>query len=293
MNPLQRREYGAAGPAGVGAAWALFLLPFAISIAKQTALPGATLLHDALSLNGLPEDVSAHLHLVLMVPLGTVVVVLFRLTLGLRVLGPFRPILIAIGLSLTGVVSGLLFLALVMGIVALVRPFLRSAGLPYFARVAVLLSGVAMFVIATVLTGGWLEVGSLIDVAFFPIVVLCLAAESFAKALSQEGARSAVWRAGTTTLAALGIVGLAAIPGLVSTLSGNPELLIAHIGLVMLIATYLDLRLFADMNPSTCVRKSTSRLRRPRRDRSEHASATGLDGMNARRALRPPELNGT
>jgi len=228
----------------------LFVIgPLAMVALKFSNLPMAEFLSRTISLQGLPAEVTAQLRLVLLVPLGAVVVVLFRLTLGIRVLGPFRPILIAIALQLTGLGAGLAFLILVMATIAIIRPLVRGAGLPYFARVSVLVSTVAVFVIATVLASHWLQLEPLLRVAFFPIVVLCLVAESFAKTLYDEGAGSAVWRAVMTILAALLINAIAALPGLLNSLLIFPELTLLSLAMIVTVANRLDFRLLATFNP--------------------------------------------
>jgi hypothetical protein len=248
-------------------AGALAIIPLAIILAKSTGHPLSELLASTLSLASLPGETMTQLAFVLLVPLGAVVVAFFRLTLGVRLLGPFRPILIAIALQLTGLVTGLGFLALVMAAIVLIRPLLRGAGLPYFARVLLLVGAVATLVIATVLMSRLAGLDSLLRVAFIPIVVLCLVAESFAKTLNNEGPRSAVWRAVTTVLAALAIGALAALPGLLDLLVEFPELVLLALAMVVLVGTHLDYRLLAFLNPEPRVRRHRRRpvgARRPK-----------------------------
>jgi hypothetical protein len=162
-------------------AGALAIIPLAIILAKSTGHPLSELLASTLSLASLPGETMTQLAFVLLVPLGAVVVAFFRLTLGVRLLGPFRPILIAIALQLTGLVTGLGFLALVMAAIVLIRPLLRGAGLPYFARVLLLVGAVATLVIATVLAalaiGALAALPGLLDllVEFPELVLLALA----------------------------------------------------------------------------------------------------------------------
>jgi hypothetical protein len=268
---------------------ALFVaVPLAIAAIKLFNLPLGDVLARTISLENLPAEVTAQLRLVLLVPVGAVVVVLFRLTLGLRVLGPFRPILIAIALQLTGLGAGLVFLILVMATIAIIRPLVRGAGLPYFARVAVLVSTVAVFVITTVLASHSLQMDQLLRVAFFPIVVLCLVAESFARTLHDEGARSALWRAVMTILAALLINAIAALPGLMNTLLAFPELTLLTLAMVVAIGNRLDFRFFATLNPPPCgADEKRVAARGPTRKRSrKKARARDASAKSSRRVDR-------
>jgi hypothetical protein len=265
--------------------------PLAIAAIKLSNLPVADLLARTISLEALPAEVTAQLRLVLLVPVGAVVVVLFRLTLGIRVLGPFRPILIAIALQLTGLVAGLAFLILVMATIAIIRPLVRGAGLPYFARVAVLVSTVAVFVITAVLASDWLQMEQLLRVAFFPIVVLCLVAESFARTLHDEGAGSAVWRAVMTILAALLINAIAALPGLLNSLLAFPELTLLTLAMVVTVAKRLDLRLLATLNPAPrCAHDERVAGHRPTRKRSRKKAAARDAAMKS--SMKSPRRTG-
>src|SRR5436190_22734086 len=89
--------------------WALVLLvlvPALVLLARHPGLPSSGFLEHHLSLASLPLRVQRRLGDVLFFPLGAVLVVFVRLTLGLRVLGPFRPVLIASVFRITGIPFG-------------------------------------------------------------------------------------------------------------------------------------------------------------------------------------------
>ena len=121
-------------------------------------------------------------------------VVFVRLTLGLRVLGPFRPVLIAIAFRIAGIPFGVAFLCLTIGILVGIRPLVKSLAMPYFARVSVMLSAVSAIIVAALLASDWTQLESLQGAAYFPIVVLCLTAEGFDRTVLKEGFRSALGR---------------------------------------------------------------------------------------------------
>jgi len=228
---------------------ALFVLPAVVMVYKLADLPGATEVGDAFSLASLPVEFHARLRYVLFVPLGAIVVVLFRVFLGIRVLGPFRSILLAIAFQITGVTLGLFFMALVVGVVAGVRPLLRAQRVPYFGRVSVTVSLVAATMMLAVVISQSLGIQTLQRVVYFPIVALCLTGEGFAATLRREGPRSALWRGGMTALAALLITAVSKLPGLGETLIRFPELLLLQIGAILGISEFLGFRLFEALNP--------------------------------------------
>jgi len=224
--------------------WLLFLVPLAIMLGKLPAMPTSELFNSAFSLASVPHHMQAHLEYIIFVPLGALVVTFFRLTLGLRVFGVFRPILIAIAFKMIGITIGLIFLTCVLVVIAFaVRPILKARQMPYFARVSVLLSSVVILMIIPILAGLWLSSGSLVRIAYFPVIPLCLITESFAKALNEMGLEIAVQRYAMTVIVAVIIMLLAKATGGLHLLLHFPEALVVQIGCIVLVAEHLDLRL--------------------------------------------------
>ena len=226
---------------------ALFALPLLLVLVKVSGAPGSELISKGLS----AADLSPHLRQVaeniLLIPLGAVVVVPVRLTLGLKVLGLFRPILLAMAFLAIGVPLGLAFLMPVLALVVTLRPLLRTDH--NYARMAVLLSLVASFLMLPLIVGHSWHIAWLERLAGFPIIALCLTCESFAKVANAEGSREAVWRAITTVAAAIIIMAIANIRGAVELFLRFPELLLAQAGCVLLINKHLNLRLLDGFNP--------------------------------------------
>jgi hypothetical protein len=234
----------------------LFIVPLAITVGKCSALPTSGFLTEWFSLDSLPAGVRQSAGHILFVPLGAVLVVFCRLTLGIRVLGPFRSILLAVAFQVTGVFLGLAFLAVIMAIILAVRPLLRFFRMPYFGRVSSILSVVAAAMVLGLLASAWLETESLHLVASLPIVVLCLMGEGLAKTLAREGPRSALWRGVMTALLAVGITLLTEIPGFRNLLLHYPELLVLQVGCIVVVAKFLNLRLLEWMNPTAVKRRA-------------------------------------
>jgi hypothetical protein len=227
----------------------LLIAPLAVALMKVAGLPGSAFLSRHLSLARLPGEMQARVQYVLLVPFGALMVVFVRLMLGIRMLGPFRSILLAVAFQITGIGVGLVFSAVVVGVIVALRPMLRSIRLPYFGRVSVILSVVALILMLGMLLSVWLGYPWLRNVAYFPVVALCLAGEGFARTLTREGIRSALWRgAATVSLAAL-IAVIADTATFARALSVHPELLIAQAAGIVVISEYLNWRLLEGLNP--------------------------------------------
>lgn len=239
----------------------LIIVPLLVVVGKWSALPTSGLFMRILSLANLSANMQNRVGYILFVPFGATLVVFFRLVLGIRLLGPFRSILLAVAFQITGILLGLIFLAVVIGIVVAIRPFIRAIRLPYFARVSVILSTVASIMLLAFLSSAWLKYESLHLVAYFPIVVLCLTSEGFAKTLSREGLRSALWRGVMTALAAVLITILFQINRFRGLFLYYPELLILEIGCIIVMAKFFDFRLLAWLNPPVSKKGSSQRAK--------------------------------
>jgi len=235
-----------------GYAWMLSILVVlatALTVGRMSWAPTAEVLGRFVSPASLPPSMLERVSYLLFVPVGALVVVLVRLTLGIRLLGPFRSILLAIAFQITGVMLGLLVLAAVIAAIVLLRPHLKQMGLPYFSRVSVILGIVSGLMIGAVLVASGLGLDHLRSVAYFPIVVLCLCGDGFAIKLNKEGPASALWRGATTAGVAVLITWISNIPGFDWFLLSFPELIIHLVVWMIVVSEYFDLRLLAWLNP--------------------------------------------
>ena len=224
-------------------------LPLLLMVARTPGLATAEWMAENLSLSSLPSDLTRRLQHILFVPIGALAVVFVRLTLGLRMLGPFRSILLAVAFQRTGVTVGMTFLVITTATVLWLRAAIRGLHLPYFGRIMVLLSGVAVMMLMGVMVGSWLEFQPAQTVVFMPIVVLCLVADAFARTLDREGLRSALWRGSVTVLVAVILSTIVRVPVVNRLLMNYPELVLAQIGAIIFVSRPLAWRLFDDLNP--------------------------------------------
>src|SRR5262245_65458878 len=91
--------------------------------------------------------------------------------------------------------------------------------------------------------GLWLSSASLVRIAYFPVVSLCLITESFAKALKDRGLGIAVQRCAMTVIAAVIITLLAKATGGLHLLLRYPEVLLVQIGCIAVVDEHLHLHL--------------------------------------------------
>ena len=230
---------------------ALFLVPLALAIGRLPFLPTSSFLMDYFSLAHLSDHFRAVIENVLFVPTGALVVVIFRLILGIQMLGLFRPILLAIAFNIIGIPISAAFLVVVLTFIVFLRPLLSTDH--NYARIAVMLSIAATLLLIPLIVGNWLRVAWLVKIADFPVIALCLTCESFAKVLEREGIREAIWRTLTTVVVAAIITMLTSLSSVLDLFVHFPELLMAQAGLIMLINKHVDMRLFENKRPVALV----------------------------------------
>jgi 7 transmembrane helices usually fused to an inactive transglutaminase len=219
-------------------------LPILITVSRAPGMPTATNLNAFLDLSTLPGPLLQHVHQVLFVPLGALVVVFARLILGVRALGVLSPILLALALPTTGYLAGLAFVSVTLLIVSVaVRPMLKAHGLPYSARVAALLSTVALLMLLPLLLLRHVPTVRTAEFAYLPVVALGLVTERYAATVTREGLRTAVNRTAVTMAEAVTIAFMATTLHGVDLLARRPELLLTQIWCVVVLSRYLAVRL--------------------------------------------------
>ena len=246
--------YDAARMASIGGrslAGLLILSGFAILVGKHPAFPTSAVLREWFTLEQLDLATRAHLDPLVFVPFGMLVIVFVRMTLGIHLLGPFRPILVAMGLNGAGLLPGLVFFVLVSLLILVLRGHLREEGIPYYARLAVLLGAVVVLEAVAVSLGNRYEIEFLTRAVYFPLVVLCLAADGFARVLTREGLRPALWRGFTTLAVAVALHAVAMWPDFLDLTLRFPETMLVELGAILVVSQSLALRWLESWNPAS------------------------------------------
>lgn len=222
----------------------LVVLPLLVLLVRLLPVAPAHALDAALDLTTLPPALLAHVRSVLLVPVGALVVVVFRLTLGVRALGVLSPVLLGVALPSIGLLPGLAFLAVTLAVSTLVvRPVLRSHGLPFSARVAALLSTVAILMLVPLLVLRQVPGAHPEHFAYLPPVALALVTERFAATAHKEGTATASGRTAVTVVQAVVIAWVGIGAGLVDLLARHPELLLLQVWCVVAVSLFASPRL--------------------------------------------------
>ncbi len=131
------------------------------------------------------------LRTILMLPIGALVVVVFRNVIGMPTFGTFLPALIAAAAGETGAAWGSAGVLLIVAVVALVRWAVQRLELLHSPTLAILLAAVAVTILGTSLVAEQAGLGKLARITMFPLAVMAITAERFFLSLTEHGGKKA------------------------------------------------------------------------------------------------------
>lgn len=183
------------------------------------------------------------LRTVLMLPIGALVVVLFRNVIGLPTFGTFLPALIAAASSETGALWGVVGVLVVVSVVALVRWLFQRLELLHSPMLAILLAAVTTTMLGTSLLAERFGIGRLAFVALFPIAVMAITAERFYLSLTEADFTRAAKDLGGTLAVMLACHVVMSSLALQVLVIGFPEVLLLVVAANVYLGRWVGVRL--------------------------------------------------
>lgn len=183
------------------------------------------------------------LRTILMLPVGALVVVLFRNVVGMPTFGTFLPALIAAAAGETGATLGVLAVIVVVAVVAGVRWGIARLELLHSPTLAILLGAVVLTLLATTMVADRLGVQGLTHIAFFPIAVLAICAERFYLSLTEHGGREATKELAGTLVVMLACFVVMNSLALQVLVIGFPEVLFLVVAADVYLGRWVGMRL--------------------------------------------------
>ena len=198
-----------------------------------------------LSLHNLPVNVRTVFYTVLLIPLGTLVLSISRVLLGIKSFGIFTPILLSLFFLETSLAVGIAFFTLIVLLGFAQRYLLDRLYLLAIPRLSILLTLViisyTIFSLVIYENNGIFQVGQSIN--YLPIVIITGFIERFSIHFIEEGTVN-------TMKALIGTLAISILCYIIFKLSflqkilfNNPELLLAIIALNLMIGSYKGYRL--------------------------------------------------
>ncbi len=181
--------------------------------------------------------------IILMIPIGALVIVIFRNVIGIETFGTFLPALIATAARETGIFWGLIGFMLIIFVAATVRKFLDWLGLLHSPKMAIMLTFVVITLLVLSMIGVKLELFEFAHITLFPIAILAITAERFAIIEAEEGLGRALRLSFTTMIVIIAAYSVMTALFMQSLFVAFPELLLIVIVLNLWIGKWIGIRL--------------------------------------------------
>ena len=195
------------------------------------------------SIYSLPSEEQNAFKLLLLVPIGSLVVVIMRNLVGIATSGTFMPILIALAFKQTELLNGVLMFCLIVGAGLYIRFYLSHLNLLLVPRIsAVVIVVIILMAVVSILSYKFGLHGGLV-VTFFPMIIIAWTIERMSIVWEEEGGKEALKQGGGSLLVA-SVAYLLMDNGLVEHLTFSfPELLLAILAIILLLGNYTGYRL--------------------------------------------------
>jgi hypothetical protein len=214
----------------------------ALAVAERRAVAHGSRLVE-FSLLDLPLQTQAVYGVLLLIPIGTLVIVLMRNIVGIRTFGTFLPVLVALAFRETSLLYGIFLFLLVVSSGLAVRMYLERLHLLLVPRLASVLIVVVLLMVAISILSYRLGIETGLSIALFPMVILTMVIERMSVVWEERGPADAmIDGAGTLLVAAAAywVMGLDTVRHLVFVF---PEILFVLLAVTLLVGRYTGYRL--------------------------------------------------
>ncbi len=189
---------------------------------------------------GISQDL---LKVLLMIPLGAFVTVVFRNVIGIETFGTFLPALIAAASRETGLLWGLAGFVLIIAITALIRKGLDWLQLLHSPKMAVILAVVVMVMMAMTVGGVQYGMFELAQMTLFPIAIMAITSERFAILMEEQGTLYTMKLMFTTLIVIAAAYAVMSSLFMQSLFLAFPELLLVVMALNIWLGRWVGMRL--------------------------------------------------
>ncbi len=210
----------------------------ALSLGKHT---GSFLVNY--SLYGLPATQREVFRVIMTIPIGVFMLVVLRNIIGLRGVGTFMPVLIALAFRETHLVWGLALFSFVLAAGLLVRVYLEHLKLLLVSRLAAILMFVILLMAVVTVLSDKLNFERGLSVALFPLVILTMTIERVSVIWDESGPAEAIKLAVLSLIIAAVCYLLMSAQPVQHVFFAFPELVLVLMGLTLLIGRYTGYRL--------------------------------------------------
>ena len=217
------------------------------SVALEKLAVTAAKLNDAalvdFSLYSLPIAEQNAYRYILLIPIGTLIVVLMRILIGLRTSGTFMPVLMALAFLQTEVLPGLVIFIVVVSMGLWIRFILSRLNLLLVARISSVVIVVLGIMVSMSILSYKLGIVKALSVSYFPLIILAWTIERMSILWEEEGPMEVVVTGGGSLLVAVIAYFAMTNPFIEHVTFNFPELMLVELGATLLLGQYTGYRL--------------------------------------------------
>ncbi len=201
-------------------------------------------LYAKFSLHKLPVSLRAAFYTILLIPLGTLLLSMSRIFVGLKTFGIFTPVILGLFFHETSLVFGLIFFSVVILIGFIQRYILDRFFILAVARLSILIGLVIVsYALFSVLIFDFDSTGKISALYYFPIVIITVFIERLSVQYIEEGVLNTLESLLGTLLVSMICYGVFQIRVLGKLFFNHPELLFTLMGISILVGHYKGYRL--------------------------------------------------
>ncbi len=194
------------------------------------------------SLYLLPIHVQSVFRVLILIPFGAVVLVIFRNIIGVKTFGIFLPVLLALFFQETGFLFGFFFFSAIVGTGFLLRFLLKKMQLLAIPHLSIILTAVVMMLCIFAVFNRELRIFREFTPALFPIVITTIFIERFGLMLEEEGLQNTLASLIGSIIIATITYGIFSIRTLQSVVFTHPETLFILIAIFIMVGKYTGYR---------------------------------------------------
>lgn len=195
------------------------------------------------SIYSLPIEQQNAFKMILLLPIGALIVVIMRILVGIRTSGTFMPILIALALIQTTLITGIVIFLIVVSTGLLIRSYLSRLNLLLVARISAVIIVVITIIASISIISHKLGLSQALQVTFFPMIILAWTIERMSVLWEEDGPRE-VFIQGAGSLLTAVIAYLFMTNRTVEYLTFNfPELMLVNLAFILILGQYTGYRL--------------------------------------------------
>jgi len=140
---------------------------------------------------------------ILLIPIGALVVVFFRILVGLRCSGTFMPVLMATAFIQTELLNGILSFSLVVAAGLVIRSYLSHLNLLMVSRISAVVLVVIGIIVLFTSFAFRMGLTEALTITFFPMIIMAWTIERMSILWEEEGAREVMVQGGGSLLIAV------------------------------------------------------------------------------------------